>query len=383
MRPKTIILFTAYCLLLTASSAQPPPLINYQGRLVDGTNLVSGVVPMAFRIYTNEVGGAHLFESTNLVTVVDGLYATVIGEYVTAGGLDDALDHPQVWLEVEVDGATLSPRERILTVPYARRVHGLRVGSNASVTLNPDQNNLAADIWSVVGGGLDNSADGAFGTVGGGGGNTASGVGSTVAGGGDNVAGGDGSTIGGGQENSAGALFGTVPGGLQNAADGSFSFAAGRRAKANHIGAFVWADSTNADFPSATSNEFAVRAANGLRLVGGSFIGDGSGLTGIPGGAVSGGDLEVERIKVGLAHVLSGTHSSIGGGENNAVTGHGSVHWRRLVQYRQRQRGGGRGRELQYGRRRIFGRRRRFPERGERQFLHGAGRRSQCGGRPI
>jgi hypothetical protein len=38
-------------------------------------------------------------------------------------------------------------------------------------------------------------------------------------------------------------------------------------AKANHFGAFVWADgSSNVDFASITQNEFAIRAASGVRI---------------------------------------------------------------------------------------------------------------------
>jgi hypothetical protein len=47
-----------------------------------------------------------------------------------------------------------------------------------------------------------------------------------------------------------------------------YSFAAGNRAQANHDGSFVWADSQNADFASVIENEFAIRAQNGLRVVG-------------------------------------------------------------------------------------------------------------------
>jgi hypothetical protein len=40
--------------------------------------------------------------------------------------------------------------------------------------------------------------------------------------------------------------------------------AAGRRAEALHDGAFVWADSTDADVSSTTSNQFTVRATGGV-----------------------------------------------------------------------------------------------------------------------
>ena len=55
--------------------------------------------------------------------------------------------------------------------------------------------------------------------------------------------------------------------------NGDFSIAAGRRAKVNHTGSFVWADSTNADFSSTADNQFRIRASNGLSLSidGGSF----------------------------------------------------------------------------------------------------------------
>jgi hypothetical protein len=57
-----------------------------------------------------------------------------------------------------------------------------------------------------------------------------------------------------------------VPGGQSNAAAGQYTLAAGRRAKANHDGAFVWADSTDADFGSTAADEFSVRSTGGVRL---------------------------------------------------------------------------------------------------------------------
>jgi hypothetical protein len=73
--------------------------------------------------------------------------------------------------------------------------------------------------------------------------------------------------IGGGYGNSisANAHYGTVPGGYSNSA-ASYAFAAGNRAKANHTGAFVWADSQNADFTSTEANQFLIRAAGGVGI---------------------------------------------------------------------------------------------------------------------
>lgn len=73
--------------------------------------------------------------------------------------------------------------------------------------------------------------------------------------------------IGGGFQNTTAGRAATVPGGEYNIAAGSNSFAAGLRAQALHDGAFVWADaSTNTPFASSNANEFAIRAAGGVRF---------------------------------------------------------------------------------------------------------------------
>ena len=60
--------------------------------------------------------------------------------------------------------------------------------------------------------------------------------------------------------------YATVPGGDYNSATMSYTLAAGRQAKANHDGTFVWADSTNADFASTGNNQFLVRAHGGVGI---------------------------------------------------------------------------------------------------------------------
>jgi trimeric autotransporter adhesin len=126
---------------------------------------------------------------------------------------------------------------------------------------------------STIGGGLLNTIQDhtTYGTLGGGSINTiqSSANYSTVGGGGNNVVqtNGGASTIAGGSDNTiqVGGTYGTIPGGQANSAT-NYAFAAGRRAKANHTGAFVWADSTDADFASTTNNQFAIRAAGGVAL---------------------------------------------------------------------------------------------------------------------
>ena len=152
-----------------------------------------------------------------------------------------------------------------------------------NTTVGGGQNNSATGSYATVGGGYQNSAREWSATVGGGQDNQATGLWATVAGGQDNhantmVMGASQvrqhhATVGGGKENHAEGAYATVPGGQKNRADGSHSFAAGFRANITslHGGSFLFADaSRNIPFPSANANEFAVRAAGGVRFVTGT-----------------------------------------------------------------------------------------------------------------
>ena len=140
-----------------------------------------------------------------------------------------------------------------------------------AATVGGGESNTASGIYSTVSGGAVNSASGDLATIGGGLDNAVTDTFGTVAGGSANRAGDaagtrtdrEYATVGGGQSNVASGTYSTVPGGANNLAGGNYSFAAGRRAMTNAVGAFVWADSTDADFFSAIANGFVVRANGG------------------------------------------------------------------------------------------------------------------------
>ena len=123
------------------------------------------------------------------------------------------------------------------------------------VTISGGQSNLVQEhaYGSTIAGGENN-------TVGGGGSHCA------IGGGTRNYAQNGVATIGGGWGNTSSGWGATVPGGYQNTAGGQYSFAAGNRAQALHDGAFVWADSQDADFASTALNQFSVRATGGVRF---------------------------------------------------------------------------------------------------------------------
>lgn len=120
---------------------------------------------------------------------------------------------------------------------------------------------------ALVCGGQDNGATRDFAVACGGRNNQATGTAAAILGGLDNVASGERAFIGAGFQNRATGQGSVVPGGRINNAEGDWSFAAGRRAKARHEGAFVWADSTFLDFPSTAKDQFSARATGGVRFV--------------------------------------------------------------------------------------------------------------------
>lgn len=149
------------------------------------------------------------------------------------------------------------------------------VASGDQSTIAGGGSNIASGINATIGGGgydsgtsgsAGNIASGDFSTISGGAGNEASELGGTVAGGIHNTASGPYATITGGLNNTASGWQATVAGGEDNTAAGYNSFAAGRRARANNQGCFVWGDSTSADIECNDDNRFVVWAADGVYL---------------------------------------------------------------------------------------------------------------------
>ncbi|HOW97073.1 MAG TPA: tail fiber domain-containing protein [Kiritimatiellia bacterium] len=356
MNARLLASVVVLALVSALCSAQVPAVMNYQGRLIQGTNLYNGQVGLSLQLWSAATGGLMLGEDSNTVTAVDGLYATVLGDDMPAGTLAQILnDNTNVYVRVLVNGAALAPRERLASAAYAV-IPGLKgVG------------NVQAGVHSAVGGGETNAVFGAASVIGGGRGNLvdtnaresvigggernwiATEASWTMIGGGLNnridtqsycsvIGGGAGncvttlcaySVIGGGWSNKIHnyADYAAIPGGRENEAGGDFAFAAGRRAKANHQGSFVWADSAGADFRSTASNQFLIRASGGVAIgtnvslgaltVAGvvnaeSLVGDGSGLIMLDGQNIQAGSISNAALGVGSVRGTNLAAASIG-----------------------------------------------------------------------
>jgi hypothetical protein len=152
-----IMMAISSSILHPASSllAQAPSLINYQGRLLNGTNLVNGNVGLSLRLFNVASGGTKLYEDSNTVTVADGLYATFIGDHPTNSAFLAALTNPAVWVEAAVNGVTLTPRERLASVGYSLSTRGVLVMTNGSIVVNPEGNSIANNsLNAAISGGL-------------------------------------------------------------------------------------------------------------------------------------------------------------------------------------------------------------------------------------
>lgn len=146
---------------VAAVQALPPELIYYQGRLLDSDgHPVNASATIETRLYPDASGGSSLWEQTlNDVPVTDGLYGFHFGDSL----LPAALTNAACWLELEVNGEVLTPRHRLISVPYA-----LRAGAAGS--LGTDYSGVPAGVvilWSGPVAGIPDGwvlCDGANGT---------------------------------------------------------------------------------------------------------------------------------------------------------------------------------------------------------------------------
>jgi len=158
----SLVALAAALVVVSASSvsAAVPETMTFQGVLsLDGAPF-TGAADLGFEIYADSAGGGALWTQAAAATeITDGLYSVELGSLST-------LDFDQqYWLEVSVDGAPLSPRYPLHSVPYALRaetaeqvtpgsIDGTAVldGSLGAADIGPD---IVSSISGVVNDGGD------------------------------------------------------------------------------------------------------------------------------------------------------------------------------------------------------------------------------------
>jgi hypothetical protein len=106
--------------LVTSPIFAVPGLINYQGKLTDsGGSALNGTFSMTFHLYGASSGGGSLWNETQSVQVTDGIYSVQLG---AANPLDESyFSNDSIYLEVVVEGETLSPRQRLTSTAFAMK----------------------------------------------------------------------------------------------------------------------------------------------------------------------------------------------------------------------------------------------------------------------
>jgi hypothetical protein len=126
--------------------AQTPLLVGYQGALFDAQGQpAQGSADVDVAIFDAAQGGTQLYaESHPGVPLVDGTFDVQIGAGTSPTGAFDeqTFAGPEAWLELTVDGEVLTPRQRLVAVPYALRA---RVAESLDGSIGTVPHALTAD----------------------------------------------------------------------------------------------------------------------------------------------------------------------------------------------------------------------------------------------
>ncbi len=108
-------------LLSELGRAAVPGQVNFQGLLLDaGGQPLTASVAIEFALFDAATGGAALWSEAHAgVPVLNGVYDIALGSLTPIP--ESALAGGSLWLEIRPDGETLTPRQRLLAVPYAIR----------------------------------------------------------------------------------------------------------------------------------------------------------------------------------------------------------------------------------------------------------------------
>ena len=135
------ILSIAFILMMGSGhlSAQVPQILDYDGYLIENKKPANGVRTMEVRVHDAAVKGKLLYsEKIGNVSVAGGEFYFQYG----SKGIATALQGTSHWLEIVVNNKPQSPRERLISVPFALR-------SGDAQTLVPQVSSLAGSVSTI------------------------------------------------------------------------------------------------------------------------------------------------------------------------------------------------------------------------------------------
>jgi len=136
MLHKILIRLLVLALLLATSTTQAQDTaLTYQGQLLDNGQPFTGTADLNFQLYDAMEGGSPVGSPEMLADwpVKGGLFQAELD-------FDAAVfDGSDRFLQVEVNGAPLTPRQRVTASPYALLAAGTAAGAVDSSSINPSQ----------------------------------------------------------------------------------------------------------------------------------------------------------------------------------------------------------------------------------------------------
>jgi len=112
-----LLLFILFVFIIYAI----PKQMNYQGRLLDSFGIgINDTLDVTFRLFTSQTGGEALWEEVVSDVIIDkGLFSVELGGI---NAFPESVDFTsQYFLEIEIGGEILSPREKLTSAPYSIR----------------------------------------------------------------------------------------------------------------------------------------------------------------------------------------------------------------------------------------------------------------------
>jgi hypothetical protein len=135
MTIRVFIVVLAMLFVSTPAWGQSDTSFTYQGVLQDGGGPADGAYDLSFQLFDAGVGGNSF-----------GFMLNFIGHQVTDGLFEIELDFAAVplgavgsrWLEITVNGVTLSPRKQITASPYSIQTRGIFVNNSKNVGIGTE-----------------------------------------------------------------------------------------------------------------------------------------------------------------------------------------------------------------------------------------------------
>ena len=150
-KPLTLIFLSTFILSVLYAV---PSKINYQGLITDGSGspIVSETNTIITNLYATALDEAILYSEsfTDVVSNDDGIYSIQIGD----SNLQTLLEaNSDLWLELTINGETLSPRQYINAVPYAlvaKAAKSIVPGSDLDLLIANNTNAITAETAARI-----------------------------------------------------------------------------------------------------------------------------------------------------------------------------------------------------------------------------------------